>query len=152
MKRGNRQTPRICLLCDDAAEEPALVMVDGKDKLGGTGQSLPQEITYHYIKSNFFRVIHADGVIGGVTPAGNVHLAFYSERPAIPQMMKAAVTPEGKLGETIGSSGKAGIAREMDVDVQLSRQAVIQLRDWLSERIVEIEKASEMAQELGAEK
>jgi hypothetical protein len=50
---------------------------------------LPQEdevVVFEYIKSQLFRVIHSDGAIGGITPTGNVHVAFYSDRAAIPKV------------------------------------------------------------------
>jgi hypothetical protein len=59
------------------------------------------EIAFEYIKSNLFRVIHADGAIGGVTPSGNLHLAFFSERPAIPRMIVHKRDPSGTLGPPI---------------------------------------------------
>src|SRR3989442_6878794 len=57
--------------------------------LGGamTEATKPQDVTFHYIKSSQFRVVHADGIIGGVTPRGLIHIAVFSERPAIPQVI-----------------------------------------------------------------
>jgi hypothetical protein len=31
---------------------------------------MPSTLDYHYIKSNFFRVIHVDGIVGSITPNG----------------------------------------------------------------------------------
>ena len=46
---------------------------------------LPEQLEFHYIKSNQFRVIHVDGGIGSITPKGFIHFALYSERLAIPR-------------------------------------------------------------------
>ena len=36
-------------------------------------------VTFDYIKSNLFRVIHADGVWGGIAPTGKIHLSFFND-------------------------------------------------------------------------
>jgi hypothetical protein len=97
-------------------------------------------VKFFYIKTPLFRVIHSDGVVGGLTPRGYIHVAFYSERGAIPQTQTHTISPEGRLLDPFETEGKDGIVREMDVDVILAKQAAIDLRDWLSSRIVELEK------------
>lgn len=55
----------------------------------------PQQVAFDYIKSNFFRVVHADGVTGGGTPNGSIHLAFFSERGPIPQREVRSINADG---------------------------------------------------------
>ena len=45
-------------------------------------------LRFFYIKAYNFRVVHVDGVIGGITPKGLLHLAVFSERAAIPQVLR----------------------------------------------------------------
>lgn len=95
-----------------------------------------QTIRFFYIKSTQFRVMHVDGALGGLTPRGGIHLAIYSERPAIPQVATHELSPEGQLGRIpTETEGKEGIVREIDADLLLSRQAAIELRDFLTENI-----------------
>lgn len=101
----------------------------------GNSSTRPSEVEFHYIKSNFFRVIRADGAIGGITPQGNVHMALFSERAAIPQKIVFGVDAAGRLGEELGREGKNGIVREMEVDVVLDKSAAISLIKWLGEKI-----------------
>ena len=54
-----------------------------------------------HIKGQFFRVVHADGIIGGSTPQGQLHIAFYSERPPIPKRTVHQVSAGGALGSPI---------------------------------------------------
>jgi hypothetical protein len=50
------------------------------------GESLIAEVPVYITKSNFYRVIHADGVYGGGTPAqGNIMMTFFSERIPHPE-------------------------------------------------------------------
>lgn len=54
-------------------------------KKKGTSPTTAPQIRFNYIKSAQFRVIHADGAIGGVTPNGFIHMALFNERAAIPR-------------------------------------------------------------------
>ena len=51
----------------------------------GETKSEPNEVAFDYIKTSDFRIIWADGAIGGPTARGYVHVALYAERPAIPR-------------------------------------------------------------------
>ena len=97
-------------------------------------------VVFHYIKANAFRVIHADGAIGGITPQGAIHFALFSERPAIPQMQEFEFTETGEPGEVVNQQGRPGIVRELDVDVVLSQATAARLRDWLTQKIDELER------------
>jgi hypothetical protein len=98
-----------------------------------------QRVLFHYIKSRLFRVIHVDGAIGGITPAGYIHMTIFSERPAIPQTSEHPVTSEGTLGAPALTS-KEGFVREMDADLMMSRSTAEGIRDWLNERLSELDQ------------
>jgi len=106
------------------------------------GSSNPEKpgIAFDYIKSNFFRVIHADGVFGGPTPHGHLHLAFYSERTAIPRRIVHDLQTDGTLGQVREIQSRDSIVRELDIDVFLSFDTAVSLHEWLGEKI-EIMKA-----------
>lgn len=101
---------------------------------------VPKRVRFHYLKSQLWRVVHVDGAIGGITPRGMIHAAIYNERPAIPQVTEQEVSPEGVLGAQTLSEGKEGVVRELDVDLVMSKQAAIELRDWLAKRVSELDK------------
>src|SRR5579864_8214012 len=46
----------------------------------------PVSVCFHYVKSNYFRVIHADGMYGGLTPCGGIFFALYSDRQPLPSL------------------------------------------------------------------
>jgi hypothetical protein len=104
-----------------------------------TLDALPR-LRFHYIKGQQFRVIHVDGALGGITPRGLIHCAVYSERPAIPQTTEHDISPEGRLGAQVSQEGRQGVVREMDVDLIMSKQTAIELRDWLDGRVKELEQ------------
>ena len=102
------------------------------------GDQLPSSITLSYIKSNYFRVVHADGAIGGFTPRGEIFVSLYSERAPLPNVTVQAVE-NGQLGKEIieqrkGSEGE-GILRELEVGVVMDLNVAKSLVTWLEERI-----------------
>lgn len=96
-------------------------------------------VSFSYIKNNLFRVIHADGVIGAITPGQHIHFALFSERPAIPQRIEQVLNPGGSPGQEVLRQGRAGYIREMDVDVIVDLKTAKSIHQWLSERIAELE-------------
>jgi hypothetical protein len=104
----------------------------------------PREIEFDLIKSSLFRVIHADGAIGGASPQGNIHMALYNERRAIPTKIVHAVE-DSKLGPEITSKrqGRSGMVREVEVDVVLGLEEARALQTWLADKISQIEKLIE---------
>lgn len=102
-----------------------------------SGQATPSTLQFDYIKSNLFRVIHADGALGGLTPSGMIHIALYNERLAIPRSVVHSVDETGKLGKQIKSDGRPGLVREVEVDVFVTIATAESLVDWLKDRIEE---------------
>ena len=105
-------------------------------------------VRFFYIKSNFFRVVHMDGAIGGLTPRGLIHCAVYNERAAIPQVTEHPID-DNRLGPEEAVEGKKGLVREVEVDLLMTRPVAEELRDWLTARIEDYDKR---VQELEAEK
>jgi hypothetical protein len=102
----------------------------------------PSAVKFHYIKGNFFRVIHADGAIGGITSGRGIFLSIFSERGAIPQVVEQAINPDGSLGSEISREGKEGLVREIEVGVMLNERTAKDIAEWLLKQ-AEILKASE---------
>jgi hypothetical protein len=98
------------------------------------------QVAFDYIKGHLFRVIHADGVIGGATPNGGVHLAFFSERTPIPQREVRTINSDGSLGTLLAEKSiiRPAIIREIDFDVVMSLPVAEILISWLQERVLEI--------------
>ena len=109
-------------------------------------KSLPQ-VRFEYIKSNLFRVIHVDGAIGGLTPSGNIHMAVFNERLAIPQQIVIAVNPNGTLGGELKESRvvREGVIREMDADLMMDLPTAKSILKWLKENIEKLENTQKAA-------
>jgi hypothetical protein len=111
-------------------------------------EETPTIIPFHYIKSNFFRVIHTDGALGNVTPSGLIFVGFYSERAAIPQMMVHEITETGQIGAEHQDERvtKKGIVREIEVGATMSVETAISFIAWLQEKIDLVQKLRKTAE------
>ncbi len=117
---------------------------------GQPSSTLPNQLRFDYIKGRFFRVIHADGVVGGVTPRLDIHIDFWNERFPIPKRVVHSVGADGTLGEELKTERKTrdAIVREVEAGVVLDLETAKAFRDWLNDRIAQIEKIlSERKQE-----
>jgi hypothetical protein len=101
----------------------------------------PSSIKFYHEKGNFFRVIHADGAIGGPTPSREIFMSLYSQRVAIPKVIEQSLTPEGQLGAEVGREGKAGLFRELEIGVVMTPATARQLATWLTQQATIAEQA-----------
>ncbi len=95
------------------------------------GESTPSSIKIYYEKGKFFRVIHVDGALGGLTPTRNIFVSLYSQRDPLPQLIVQRFFPDGTLGEEIGREGKTGLFREMEVGLSLTAPVARELAKFL---------------------
>lgn len=108
------------------------------DQSGNGGDR--KSVTFHYLKAPDFRTIHVDGVIGGGTPQGSMHMSFWAQRPAIPREVVFEIEVDGKkLGKEQHRVGREGIVRELQIDAMLSIAAAKEIRDWLTQNIERVE-------------
>lgn len=105
-----------------------------------------QEIHFRYVKSNFFRVIHADGAWGGLSPRGDIHMSFYNERGALPDSSVLTLGPDGPLKSEVAES-KGDLIREIECDIVLDLATAIGLRRWLDDKVKELQAVLKAAQE-----
>ena len=103
---------------------------------------LPQQIHFDFIKSNHFRVVHVDGAWGGLTPNGHVNMVLYSERPPIPKQMTHQVNPDGAMKEIkeLRLVRDTTAIREVEVSAIMPAVVARALRDWLTERLIQLDE------------
>ena len=110
-------------------------------------ESAPSKLKFHYIKSNFWRVIKADGAIGGITPRGDVFFSLYNERVPLPDVTVQAIENGRLSAEIIEERTTAeGILREIEVGVNMDLDTAKALVRWLQEKIDIIEQFRESTQ------
>jgi hypothetical protein len=101
---------------------------------------MPQTVDFHFVKSSAFRVVHCDGVWGGIAPTGLVHVSIFSERAPIPTRVTHALTEQGTFGPEIARHVESGLLREVEVDVVMNIEVAKFVRDWLGARIKEFDE------------
>lgn len=104
-----------------------------------------RKIKFDYIKSNYFRVIHVDGVSGGITPNFDIHVAFWNERPPIPKHVEYEVLSNGEVIEKI--DGTEAIVREVEVSMILNAETAQIIIEWLQNQLEEIHEYTDEEEE-----
>jgi hypothetical protein len=103
------------------------------------------KIRFHYIKSNDFRVVHSDGIFGGLTPSGDIFFSLFSQRPPIPQITVQAIKETGELGDEILAErvSKDGIIRQLEVGISMRPDVAEAMVKWLQDRLAEVKHNTE---------
>jgi hypothetical protein len=111
------------------------------------------EIRFDYIKSNLFRVIHVDGVFGGISPTQKIHLSVWNERWPIPKQLSYKLSPEGKRGEEINEArvSRDAVIREVECHLIMDIHVAKRIAAWLGNKIALAEK-KEKAKKLAEKK
>jgi hypothetical protein len=106
----------------------------------------PQQLKFDFIKSNYFRTIHADGIWGGLNGHLDIAMAFYSERPAIPQQITVPIE-NGKLGNELEGTrvGRDAVIRDVEISVTMNVEVARYFRQWLDEKIKAIDEINQKA-------
>jgi hypothetical protein len=94
---------------------------------------------FDFIKSNYFRVIHIEGVFGGSSPHGLINMAVFNERWPIPKQITHEFT-EGKSGKEIERASRDAIVREVEAQLVMNVQTAKTICKWLQGKIDDIEK------------
>jgi hypothetical protein len=99
-----------------------------------TDAAIPSgELPVYYVKSNYHRVVHVDGVYGGCSPTlGNIVMTVFSHRVPLPDK---AVNDAG--GNEIREKRvvKYGIENELEASLVLELNTARIIRDWLDSTI-----------------
>lgn len=93
-----------------------------------------RSITFHFIKSNSFRVMHVSGAYGGITPRAEVHAAIYSERSPIPRQIRQAIAADNQLGEVLEQTQRDGVIREVEADLVMAPDVARSFGQWLIDK------------------
>jgi hypothetical protein len=100
----------------------------------------PPTITFRYEKRVTFETFHADGILGGPQPSGNMYFAFYLERFANPRSTIHPILDGGKkVGDATKVDTDFGITRELQTAVVMNVQSVKGMVDLLNKFIQQTE-------------
>ncbi|HEX8565735.1 MAG TPA: hypothetical protein VF648_08690 [Pyrinomonadaceae bacterium] len=110
------------------------------DKPDDKSEAVSQKIQFHFIKSSFFRVIGIDGVLGGITPRGDINATLFSERLPIPDVIEHDLDENGMLSKKARVVSKKGVVRETEATLVLNSVAARDIGQWLIRKADELDK------------
>ena len=94
-------------------------------------------LTFDYVKSNLFRTIHADGLVGSFTPSSDIYIAFFNERFPIPQQLVFELQSDGTIGDEITELRRSrdSVLREMEIGITMTVDVAESLVEYLKKMI-----------------
>ena len=102
------------------------------------GQS--RQVTYRYEKHPDFRIIFANGALGGVTPRGDVKFDLFIEYLDVPEETVHSITPDG-LGPEVDRKPRSNrFTRQSQVGVIMSPGQAKSFAYWLMGQVDALEK------------
>lgn len=114
----------------------------GNSDEGPANDTTTSTLVIDVIKSTHFRVIHADGVSGSITPSGMILLDFGNEREAIPRRITYTLDAQGEVLDAQPES-RSDFVREVEIAVVMSRVTAKLVRDQLIELLGDDEPDSD---------
>ncbi len=116
-------------------------------------KSLARRVKFNYVKSNLFRVIHADGAVVALNPNQDISINLFSQRFSIPDESIVELGEDGMaISETTISDIEeenvdSVVIREIDVLAVMSLDGARQLVDLLQDIIEGYEEEEEEEEE-----
>lgn len=107
---------------------------------GRLGGPMPEPMKFSMEKSQHHRVVHVDGVFGGPTPTGFVHMAVFSQRLPLPKATYHELQDDGRLGPEITEKreSREGVFREVEVSLMMSASEALSIATWLKDKAEEV--------------
>lgn len=100
-----------------------------------------QSIKFHYIRTPGYRNYHVDGIFGGITPKGLLHMDLFVERNPISSMVEQEITESGTPGKVIEKKIETdGIIRQIECGLIIDLNTAGSIRDWIDAKIKEFQK------------
>lgn len=93
---------------------------------------MPKKLTITTQKSKDFRIMPAEGALGGITPSQMYQINFYIEAPNIPKEITHELMDDGKLGPQLSQISDGGeIVRELQCAVLMTVPQAESLAHWI---------------------
>ena len=111
-----------------------------------------ETVSFKYIFPSDLKELHVNGAFGGVAPDGMIHMAFYSERQAIPNVEKRPINPDKTFGDQKEEEKKYQYVRIVQSSLVFNDIAATNFINWLNGRIKDLEQLREQVAKIAAKK
>ena len=99
-----------------------------------------KKITFRYEKHPEYRVIFANGAVGGTTPRGDIKFDLFIEYLEVPESTVHSVTPDGIGPEIERNPPALPFTRQSQVGIIMSPGQAKSLAYWLMGQVDSVEK------------
>lgn len=114
-----------------------------------SGTSRTKQLTFRYLKDPGYRLVPINGVWGGITPRGEIHMELFHESQAPPEVVVRSLTPKGGLGEEVDHQPPREISRTILVGVMLTEESAESMANWLHARVRQLRERNEKKKKRG---
>ena len=97
------------------------------------------DISFEYRISANYSVYAVSGVVGGLSPGGEIIASFFNERSPIPKKVKHKIDEDGKLGEVIEKEIVDSIIRNVMFGLSMNPRVAKAVGKWLIQKAEEYE-------------
>ncbi len=98
------------------------------------------KVRFNYELATDYRIIHATGAVGGITPSGNLKLDLYTEFGFSPDKDEWILNPDGTLNEQVVSPQATEIIeviRQKQAGIVIGIDEAENIAKWLLEKVKE---------------
>ncbi len=100
-------------------------------------------ITYKYERHPDYRIVYANGAVGGVTPRGEILYDLFIEFVGVPQETVHSVTPDGLGPEIERKPESPPFTRQSQIGVVMTPGQAKSLGYWLLNQVESMERKRE---------
>ena len=101
-----------------------------------------RKISFRYEKHPDYRIVFANGAVGGTTPRGDIKFDLFIEYLEVPEETTHSVTPDGLGPEIARKPSSPSFTRQSQVGVIMTPSQAKALAYWLMGQADVIEKKS----------
>ena len=96
----------------------------------------PEEINIEFTTSSNHETFYANGVYGGITPRGDMHVDFVADRSERPKSQSFKINKNGSLGRQIDEKGGEKIIRERQVSLYIKPENAFDIGAWMIAKVL----------------
>jgi len=100
------------------------------------------QIIFKYSKSPHYRIVAANGALGGITGRGDFRIDLFIESAELPDQVVHSLTPDGLGPEVDRNPPPNQFAREIQVGLVMQIDQARSLAHWILERLRQLDEAN----------
>ncbi len=111
------------------------------ESAGGESAAPRETATVFFAEAEDYRIVHADGIWGGVTPQLDVYMQFYTEFKEPPESVTYSI--DGQRLKEDSRTGREALVRQLQVGIMINVRTARALQAWLGDKIREADRATQ---------